>query len=335
MRRIEYIDALKGLAMFTVVYSHLLLFCLPPYPSSFIIDLLRLFYLNGFFFISGYLFYKPASRFNNSFFCEFAWKKTYQILIPTLVVGAVFMISRGMELIPVIYDDAKMGYWFTFTLYLMMLLTAGGLWLIQRINALRAETLFLIGIAAFAFWGFRFFDLSSAAARLLSLGSLLNYLPMFVLGALCRKFSGFFENRLLDSKWFLPVCALLVGGSFCFQVPLSVTGVSIVALFFGVARNMFSPGYIIPHNYMRAIWNTGVLFGKNSLEIYLVHYFLLFPLPAFCGNYLTMLSASHKSLSFPEFLIVGSVAVLICAASVLIAVLVKHIPVMGKLAFGR
>lgn len=36
--RLDYIDASRGLAIFTVVYSHICLFCLPAYEPSVILD---------------------------------------------------------------------------------------------------------------------------------------------------------------------------------------------------------------------------------------------------------------------------------------------------------
>ena len=53
-KRLEFIDGMRGLAIFTVVYFHMFFF-IPKYPPSDIRTLIMLFFLNGFFFISGFV----------------------------------------------------------------------------------------------------------------------------------------------------------------------------------------------------------------------------------------------------------------------------------------
>ncbi len=63
-QRLEYIDACRGLAIFTVVYSHICLFCLPGYDASAVIDFLRIYFLNAFFFISSFVAFRPVTNAN-------------------------------------------------------------------------------------------------------------------------------------------------------------------------------------------------------------------------------------------------------------------------------
>lgn len=101
--------------------------------------------------------------------------------------------------------------------------------------------------------------------------------------------------------------------------------------------------WIIRQLYINPIHSIGIskvlrgleIIGSNTLEIYFLHYFLLFPIPASVGNFLKMLSSSEKSLSFPEFLIVGTVVVVICVTCIFLSRLLKTIPCISLLAFGK
>lgn len=53
--RLKYIDCLRGAAMFMVVYSHIMSFCLTDYTPSPIGAWMRAVMLPLFFFISGYV----------------------------------------------------------------------------------------------------------------------------------------------------------------------------------------------------------------------------------------------------------------------------------------
>jgi hypothetical protein len=73
--------------------------------------------------------------------------------------------------------------------------------------------------------------------------------------------------------------------------------------------------------------------GNNTIEIYFIHYFLLFTLPTIVGSYLTSLIGGR--VSFIELLIVGFVDVIICIGSVVSARMIKSLPYLSQLFFGR
>lgn len=76
-----------------------------------------------------------------------------------------------------------------------------------------------------------------------------------------------------------------------------------------------------------------IYMGRNTLEIYFLHYFLLFPLPMAVGEYLGRLSAGH--IAFAELLIVGSVATAVSIGSIVFAGILKAIPWASRLMFGK
>lgn len=74
--------------------------------------------------------------------------------------------------------------------------------------------------------------------------------------------------------------------------------------------------------------------GTNSLEIYFLHYFLLFPLPVSVGQYLDRIYRTNFSLSMSEFLLVGTFATIISISSILLSRILKLIPYMSLFLFG-
>lgn len=88
-QRFLYIDVLRGIAILIVIYSHILLFCVGYSETSALTNLLRLYFLNAFFFLSGFMAYK-APIFNLSQIIRNLWKKITVLLIPTFITGGLY-----------------------------------------------------------------------------------------------------------------------------------------------------------------------------------------------------------------------------------------------------
>lgn len=87
--RLLYIDVLRGIAILIVIYSHILLFCVGYSETSALTNFLRLYFLNGFFFISGFMAYKTFTP-NLLEMLKNLWKKIATLLIPTLITGGLY-----------------------------------------------------------------------------------------------------------------------------------------------------------------------------------------------------------------------------------------------------
>lgn len=80
--------------------------------------------------------------------------------------------------------------------------------------------------------------------------------------------------------------------------------------------------------------------GQHSLEIYFVHFLLLFSLPSCIGAFLNQLSSDncwwgHSSVGFVEFCIVGSISAIIAVFSIFFAKIIGQIPYLNQLLFGK
>ena len=112
-QRIEYIDAMRGLTMILVVYSHIFSFCLGDKDLGFN-NILFLFRLPCFFFISGWLFEQVGRQWNSASIRNTIRHKFMVQIVPTLIFllllapPPLFFSRLGMT---------KGGYWFTFALF--------------------------------------------------------------------------------------------------------------------------------------------------------------------------------------------------------------------------
>lgn len=116
-KRIGYIDALRGFAMFLVVYAHVLNLGIGlPLRSSVIGDFIALFHMPLFFYISGIFAYKSFDNWNGNKLRDGIVGKALQLLIPTLIMLTVYQVVRHGTITG--FADGPSRYWFTFCLFI-------------------------------------------------------------------------------------------------------------------------------------------------------------------------------------------------------------------------
>ena len=116
-RRLNYIDALRGVGMAFVVYHH---FILMGMRDSGYVSLVReytMFTMPLFFFISGFVGFrrKPLVGFGGSF-----KKKVLGLLLPTVVIFLVSMAYFRLDPAEWVFASYKNGYWFTWVLFCIL-----------------------------------------------------------------------------------------------------------------------------------------------------------------------------------------------------------------------
>lgn len=128
-QRIVYIDALKGFAIFLMVFAHVIAWNFPDYTqvcifkegqdihiwqAGFLWQLIYSFHMPLFFMISGYLSYKTTSFYLR----KEIFKKTKRLFIPYCTTGFIILLVRP-----------NYGYWFLLSLFELSILAV----LVQKV----------------------------------------------------------------------------------------------------------------------------------------------------------------------------------------------------------
>lgn len=108
--RLPHIDALRGLAMLMVVYSHLLTFSMGGITPSLLGQLMNELMLPLFFFISGFCSFKSNFVLTLKGWGKQVVAKTQAILITTVVMFAFFMLYSQNDMLFYLFRYDKSGF---------------------------------------------------------------------------------------------------------------------------------------------------------------------------------------------------------------------------------
>ena len=242
MKRLEWLDALRGFTMLLVVTNHVydMSFVTNPKYSMFM-SLCLLFRMPLFFFISGFLAYRPTFTWQPGETASLIGKKFRVQVIPTLVFMTAFIaLSRKpfwsfME--TAWTNSLKAGYWFTLVLLEMFLIYYAVCYVAKRLgsplpsspkgegnppNSEQEKTnplppgggwegALLLVVWAISLGAYITLYLPGITswrlelwARISSITEVARYFQFFLLGNLCHRYWPQVQ-RLLDSPWFFPL----------------------------------------------------------------------------------------------------------------------------------
>lgn len=336
--RVEYIDALRGMTMILVVYSHIAHWCLDNVYMGYN-DVFIRFRMPIFFFISGWVFYKASRIWDNNTISNILKKKFMVQIIPFLFFMSLYMYLFNE---PAYHSsfEGKFGYWFTFSLfeYFVIYITAEAL--INKHSTNKMEfvvMLLMLGLSIIASYYEQIkyvYDLGVWRPILTILSfSKIKYIFFFWLGTYVKKnFSSFI--RLTDNQYIIASCI----GIFLFLliVPIDTTSYEFQYISFFLTG---LTGIIIVFTYFRRnehlfVKSTKIGFvlqyiGRRTLDIYLLHYFFLPYHMTQLGTWLSQYS--HKSA---DIFIILLLALWVIAISLLVSNLIRLSPFLGHYLFG-
>ena len=324
-QRIEYIDAMRGFTMILVVFSHVCSMCLGDKSMGYN-DVFYLFRMPCFFFISGWLFDPLKGTFRSV-----AKHKFMVQIIPTVI----FLILLAPP--PLFFSRlgaTKGGYWFTFVLFEYFIISMLSSRYLKKWGLLLAIGISVSSYFYDAYYNRYFSQLGwfTDVVGFLSFKTWRFYL-FFHLGIMVKRH---FDDFLRLTNKHYTLVAVIACFAIMAYLPHSehvaisylifaVAGISGAIMIFTLFRYLdgsrLSPltTHHSPLNYI----------GTRTLDIYLLHYFVL---PRFLLSYGEQLRAYESEPL--EFLVALVLALAIVAVCLLISYVIRLSPFLGHYLFG-
>lgn len=332
--RMLWVDSMRGFSMLIVVLGHVLLSMGLGGYDSVLSSLLLTFRMPLFFFVSGFFSYRAISWWNKSRLSDILKRKIQAQIISTIAFLSVFQIVIGGG---IVWPESGFGgYWFTivlFQMYVLYLCVTGVSNIIKRDISLPLMAIFSIaGVAILVLmrgdswlWNFLCWE------------NLTKYLQFFTLGLIISKYRNKFFNTL-TKNWFSTlmivgwiICMLLwYNDSFHNRFPL------VYSLVHDIAVRYFALMTVVIMFHRNAQYfssearsaRTLRYIGQRTLDIYMIHYFLIPSL-----GFLTIFLSTGNMLTI-QLAIGITITAIIVALCLLISSILRQSQTLGSWLFG-
>lgn len=328
--RFQYIDRLKGIVIFLVVMEHVLIFGMNQRAdSNIILSLITSLSMPMFMFLSGWVIKQTPDirKVINKLIC---------FLCPMVIVGVAYTLFLGVEIKRFFLESFNFGYWYLQTLatfYVLILLFR----LTDRLSGwIRSASEILL---FFLVW----VGLSYVKLKLFVNfhDDLLNtshfYLwPYFAGGFLLRKNgipAGTRPNKFLITGFAAIYIALFVlktyGMLHIKSIRLLVTYPDANAFLIGIFAVAFIFSLLMLTEQQRStLWNIVSYIGRNTLDIYVFHYFFIHILSVWGAM-------KHVHFGLTQVILALTFGVIVTFCAIAIGKLVRWNKIIDKIVFGK
>ena len=337
MNRLGYIDALRGIGIILLVYNHFLFFgfsggmsTMTPLDNEVMFILMPLFFV-----ISGFVSYRKEQATTLPQLMKTLWMKVRQLLIPTIIMFVFSRYAHCASIVDGLQDIMKKGYWFTFTLFQIIVIYQILIYIARHFSKHIYKILVLcLPALIFAFPPEYTSDNQYVILKILSIRQLLAYYQYFIVGVIA-KYNFELLQKTMTNKWWISLC--FIYAFFCptYHDPYTnwLIIIARITCIFWIAyyyRNWLDKDSFLP-NQLRYI-------GRHTIEIYFLHYFFLFKIPTIEMYLFSFINAqdticlAHEYML--ELLIVGTLAIIVCYVCLLIRKILDAFPLISELCFG-
>lgn len=331
----QYIDTMKGFAMLLVVMGHVIAWTFADWhiintyngPSpSYLWHFIYKFHMPLFIFISGILFYNSRKIYTWKYFFQNLFNKFKCLLIPYFIVGPLLELSRNI--------GEWFDYWYLLVLFQCILINS--LWEVIRPQfkySIITDILFYLVIYNLISYGFK--NASENIQYIFRLDFMRYYL-YFSLGILCHRYKWINTIKRSNLLYTFSLAYYII---FFFGRELGIVPPSYNLLLIARASMCFVCVYLFYN-----IFNTGrivnylQLIGKQSLQIYLIHFFFTFNVP-WIGEFSCKLVDMGKieiltnmGFQLVYSLIISSIVICIC---LLISRIIGESRILSPILLGR
>ena len=337
--RIGYIDALRGMAMILVVYFHIAAYGFGSYEIGYN-DIIERFRMPTFFFISGWLFYKAGRIWDRQTITGMIRKKFMVQIIPTVIFMLLYLVMFNLLDVSSFGSDKK-GYWFTVVLFEYFVIYILAEALFNQKDSPQGKMCVMVVILILSITAFYYAKYYTRYATELGIWKdilgffsfvKIRHIIFFWFGTFVRKHFDRFIY-LTDNRYVTAVMIVLFTAIIVWPVLLSTQGIEYIAyLVAGISGTVICFTFFRIHKQQlsQETWyGRGLqLIGRRTLDIYLIHYFVL---PYNLVRPDVWLQYHHNTLFVPIALILAFWVILI---SLLISSLLRVSPLLAKYLFG-
>lgn len=335
-KRIEYLDAVKGFAIFLMVMGHAIAWnyaqsdeiCIYNFNQPIHIkmggviwQLIYSFHMPLFFMISGFLLYKTYSWKD---FIPFLKKKVFRLLLPWICTFGIIYFVRG-----------SMGYWFLLCLFQLSIIGFLMIIFMEKVNknAYWIVDVFFMGIFYIIL---RYFHVQDWNISGIDIGQhFVNSLLPFVTGILLRKHKVLF-SICIEKNWFY-TCAFIVfflvfisryllNECFMFEILFHYSPIILSIIGSFLVIHAFAQGIF------KRFWSVLSYLGSKTLPVYILH--ILFVLQCHSvGNFI--LNQNCTTVIPIQILYVTFVSVIAIVFSIILYKIISISFILRRMFFGE
>lgn len=320
--------------MLLVVYGHVNFFSFKIIPFIGIIT--EAIQMPLFFFISGFLVYKANSQCSITSIVSKLWSKFKILIVPTIVIGVLyshFVLEKSV--IDFVLNHMKYGYWFPISLFSMFVIYE----LCKVVCQNKTKFLLpLLIVASIILWVSKYYfinDVIVALNDIFVLWHTFTYLPFFILGIILGVYRERYENSVSNNGLFNTVLWVLFVLSMSFSNSAEALNIKfpvggVLSLIIGSSASLLLLNLFIKH---KSYFNESFVgrslqtIGRRTLEIYLLHYFLL-PDLTYATKYV------DTSSTIVGLAISVVISILIIIVSLMIGNVIRLSPVLASFLLG-
>lgn len=338
-KRLRYIDAMRGLAILLVVFSHVTnaYVKMPITNASFsgIYYMMTMFRMPLFFFVSGFFAFRMAEKWTLSTIKRVMTKK-FQAQIVGLAVFC-FLYGACMRNWKFSFIWTSNPYWFTislFEMFVVYLIVA----LIVKKTGKNSPLFVLLAVSVVAPFIFNYLTEGVKLPKWVvgfQTWHTLNYWPYFMLGIFARRFESF-TWKAVDNQYFKAVMIVSFFALVIFygcrhkyslewdfvMTAMRFTGLMTVLVFFRTYRDWFDKGTTVSNVMSYA--------GSRTLDIYYLHYFFI-PNLSFMKGFLSTGPGNSVIAMLTIGLLISTLVVALC---LLISAILRTSPFLASWLFG-
>lgn len=330
-KRLLFLDALRGFTMLLVVLHHVTDKC--SLGNTMFDLVLQTFRMPTFFFVSGFVAYKALDYWTGrNTLMRFANKFRVQVIPTVIFFSLYFYFLRDCNPVLLVYQAGWRQYWFTIVLFEYFVVYYTICYVTRRSVGLNNVVLVIAAIASILL--FHTTGKEGLYSKWINLYHLLNYLPFFVAGVMVKQYENVFYRYYEHWSVLLTLTVLFllqiptINNSYGFPPRINnfftiwairATGLAMVFGYFVHCRDRFTDNGTIT----RCL----TYIGRRTLDIYLMHFFFIAPIPVF-NSY--MRHSWVGAFGYPSVVILTALVVIAC---LLVSALIRKWKFAGKLLF--